>query len=129
MVRWLVIAGVAVVALTVYAVVDLTVVASQRVRAFPKPVWVAVIVVLPLIGPILWLFIGKSRFSAGGRPVAPDDNPQFLGGLEESPDERIKRLEEELRSLDEEDETGSDEDEPGSTPSAGGDSPPDPPRS
>ena len=113
MVRWLVIAGVAAVALTIYALVDLFVTQANRLRAFPKPVWIALIVVLPVIGPVLWLTIGKNRRSTTARK-APDDDPSFLGTLGESADERIKRLEEELRKLDEEEESGDEPD--GSSP-------------
>ena len=105
MVRWLVIGGVAAAALTIYALVDLFVTQATRLRAFPKPVWIALIVVLPVIGPILWLTIGKNR-RAVTKPKAPDDDPNFLGTLGESADERIQRLEEELRKLDEEDDSG-----------------------
>ena len=122
MVRWLVIGGVAVVALTVYALVDLFVTASNRLRAFPKPVWIAVIVVLPVIGPALWLFIGKNRPQQARSPIAPDDDPQFLGNLSESAEERIRRLEEELRALDEEDMSGDDDNPDG----APGETPPQP---
>lgn len=102
MVRWLVIGGVAVVALTIFALVDLFVTNANRLRAFPKPVWIGLIVVLPVIGPVLWLTIGKNRPGRATTPRAPDDDPGFLGTLGESADERIKRLEEELRRLDEE---------------------------
>jgi len=104
LVRWLVIGGVAVLALTVYALVDLFVTQASRVRAFPKPVWIAVIVVLPLLGPILWLFVGKNRrIPRQTTPMFPDDDMGFLGRIDkESAEERIKRLEEELRQLDEE---------------------------
>jgi hypothetical protein len=105
LVRWLVIGGVAVLALTVYALVDLFVTQSARVRAFPKPVWIAVIVVLPLLGPILWLFVGKNRrIPKQTTPMFPDDDMGFLGRIDrESAEDRIRRLEEELRQLDEED--------------------------
>ena len=106
MVRWFVIGGVAVLALTVYALVDLFVTASDRLRAFKKPVWIAVIVVLPVIGPVLWLAIGKNRQSRTAPPVAPDDDPRFLGNLSETAEDRIERLEEELRALDEEEQSG-----------------------
>ena len=129
MVRWFVIGGVALVALTVYALVDLFVTASNRLRAFPKPVWIAIIVILPLIGPLLWLFIGKNKPQKTVPPVAPDDDPRFLGGLAESAEERIKRLEEELRALDEEDTPGNDQPESGEAPESGDDTPPPPPRS
>lgn len=105
LVRWLVIGGVAVLALTVYALVDLFVTQAARVRAFPKPVWIAVIVVLPLLGPILWLFVGKNRrIPKQTTPMFPDDDMGFLGRIDrESAEDRIRRLEEELRQLDEED--------------------------
>jgi hypothetical protein len=108
LVRWLVIGGVAVLALTVYALVDLFVTQSARVRAFPKPVWIAVIVVLPLLGPVLWLFVGKNRgMSKQTIPMFPDDDMGFLGRIDrESAEDRIRRLEEELRQLDEEDLDG-----------------------
>jgi hypothetical protein len=106
MVRWIVIGAVAVVAFTVYALVDLFMTHAPRVRAFPKPLWIAVIVARPVLGPILWLLIGKAR----GKPKptrtvgnAPDDNPTFLSSIDrEESDERIRRLEEELRKLDDE---------------------------
>lgn len=106
MVRWIVIGSVAVVAFTIYALVDLFMTHAPRVRAFPKPLWIAVIVALPVLGPVLWLLIGKAR----GKPKAtrtvgnaPDDNPTFLSSIDrEESDERIRRLEEELRKLDDE---------------------------
>jgi hypothetical protein len=109
LVRWLVIGGVAVLALTVYALVDLFVTQSARVRGFPKPVWIAVIVVLPLLGPILWLFVGKNRrMPKQTTPMFPDDDMGFLGRIDrESAEDRIRRLEEELRQLDEEDLGGT----------------------
>jgi hypothetical protein len=132
MVRWLVIGGVAVLALTIYALVDLFVTASNRLRAFPKPVWIGIIVILPLIGPALWLLIGKNRPAVQQKPVAPDDDPRFMGTLSESAEERIRRLEEELRALDDEDnnadeQSDGDPDEgPGDQP--GDSNPPTPPR-
>jgi len=107
MVRWIVIGAVGVVAFTIYALVDLFMTHNPRVRAFPKPVWIAVVVALPIIGPLLWLIVGKSKPKPLRRTSgswAPDDDPSFLGSIDsESADERIRRLEEELRKLDEED--------------------------
>jgi hypothetical protein len=85
--------------------------AAPRVRAVPKPLWIAIIVALPVLGPFLWLLIGKVR----GKPKAartvgnaPDDNPTFLSSIDrEESDERIRRLEEELRKLDDESQGGS----------------------
>ena len=106
MVRWIVIGAVGAVAFTIYALVDLVMTQAPRVRAFPKPVWIALIVLLPVIGPLLWLVIGKSQPRGPKRSAttkAPDDDPFFLGKIDgESSDDRIKRLEEELRALDDE---------------------------
>ena len=124
MVRWLVVGGVALVALTIYALVDLFVTSKNRLRAFPLPVWVGIIVVLPVIGPVLWLAIGKSKPVQTTPLTAPDDDPRFLGGLVESSEERIKRLEDELRALDDEDSKSSDD----SDDDAGDSTPPAPPR-
>jgi hypothetical protein len=107
MVRWIVIGAVGVIVFTIYALVDLFMTHTPRVRAFPKPIWIFVIVALPVVGPLLWLFVGKATngrkkpTTRGGR--APDDDPLFLGNLDrEGSDERIRRLEEELRKLDDE---------------------------
>jgi hypothetical protein len=128
MVRWIVIGAVGVVAFTIYALVDLFMTHTPRVRAFPKPIWIIVIVALPVIGPLLWLFVGKAknrRFKPGsGAGRAPDDDPRFLGNLDrEGSDERIRRLEEELRKLDEEVE--KDTPSPNSDASSEGDDTPD----
>ena len=121
MVRWIVIGSVAAVAFTVYALVDLFMTQNSRVRAFPKPLWIAIVVALPIIGPTLWLLVGKARKGPSKRRTvgrAPDDDPSFLGSIDtESSDERIRRLEEELRKLDEEDnppggDTEGDQDTP-----------------
>ena len=104
-------------AFTIYALVDLFMTHAPRVRAFPKPLWIVVIVVLPIIGPLLWLRVGKAEPRIKrilGVSKAPDDDPKFLGSLDsESSDERIKRLEDELRKLDEDDPpaTGDDGDQ------------------
>lgn len=102
LVRWLVIGGVAVIALTVYALVDLFITQATRVRGFPKPVWIALIVALPLLGPVLWLFVGKNpKTPKQITPMFPDDDMGFLGRIDrESGEDRIRRLEEELRQLD-----------------------------
>ena len=76
---------------------------------------------LPIIGPILWLVVGKARKGSTQRRTvgrAPDDDPGFLGSIDtESSDERIRRLEEELRKLDEEDNPpGGDTEGDGDTP-------------
>lgn len=75
------------VALTVFAIVDA--VLTPREQMPKKGLWVLAIVLLPVIGPIAWLTVGRrARRQSGGSgggtprpPVAPDDDPDFLRGL------------------------------------------------
>lgn len=95
--------------LTVFALIDCIRTDKHRVQALPKIVWVLVIVLVPVVGPVAWLLAGRSRATPGRvarpGPVAPDDDPEFLRQLEwqrqqEAEDERLRRLEEELRRED-----------------------------
>lgn len=97
-----------VVALTVYSLVDAIITDNRRIRVLPKAVWVIIIVLLPVVGPLLWLTVGKIKQQPGlsrrGGPIAPDDDPAFLNRLakEMNDEERLRKLEEELKKLDEE---------------------------
>ena len=90
--------------LDVFALIDLILIDRRRVRAFPKIVWGIIIVLVPLVGALLWFFVGHGWGSRGGerRTIAPDDDPSFLKNLrrDEDQDERIRRLEQELADLD-----------------------------
>ncbi|MGX5681048.1 PLD nuclease N-terminal domain-containing protein [Schumannella luteola] len=96
--------GVVALVLDVFAVVDVVIIDRSRVRAFPKAVWIVIILAVPFVGALLWFIVGRSW--GGGRPeprvVAPDDDPAFLRNLrlQEDQDERIRRLEQELADLD-----------------------------
>ncbi|PRY67039.1 phospholipase D-like protein [Glaciihabitans tibetensis] len=104
MARLLVVLVGVLVAFTVFALIDLLMTEKSRVRALNKPLWALVIIVLPALGGILWLALGKSRNgpSTVARSTAPDDDPAFLKGLgrDKEQDERIRRLEQELSELD-----------------------------
>jgi hypothetical protein len=73
------------VALTVFALVDAIMTPKDQVRA--KGLWVAAIVLLPLVGPVAWMVVGRRSRQAPGpggsrrHPIAPDDDPDFLRGL------------------------------------------------
>jgi len=104
MARFYVVLAFLVVAFDVFALVDLMLIDRRRIRALNRPLWFALIVILPVIGPILWFLIGRERRGGGDerRTVAPDDDPAFLRNLrrDEVQDERIRRLEQELADLD-----------------------------
>ncbi|MET8684306.1 PLD nuclease N-terminal domain-containing protein [Streptomyces atriruber] len=87
-----------VLAVWIYAFIDVLNTPEKEVRHLPKVVWVIIVLLFGevLLGPIAWFVTGKKRHSpgSGGRGrggwVAPDDNPEFLKSLkekEEDPDE------------------------------------------
>jgi hypothetical protein len=98
---WLIIGFVALI-FWVYTIVDCAVQPATRHRAVSKPAWIAIVVLLPVLGGVLWLAIGRTRPSTVASRRAPDDDPEFLGrlGSMSDQDERIRRLEEELAQLD-----------------------------
>ena len=106
MVRVWVVLGVLAIAFWVYSIVDCAAQPAIRHRGVSKPIWVIIVVVLPVLGGILWLVIGRTRGNAAGERRAPDDDAEFLGriGTMSDQDERIRRLEEELAELDAEDD-------------------------
>lgn len=100
--------GVVVVILTIYALVDCAVFDRNRIRGVPRWGWILVIILIPVIGAVLWLVIGRGRRgspAAGGRTtrqIAPDDDPDFLRGLDRATNrqQRIRDLEQELADFD-----------------------------
>lgn len=120
MARGLVFASIAAVILTVFAVVDCALTERRRVRALPKWAWILITLLVPVVGPVLWLFLGRgpSRERPAPRYIGPDDDPSFLSSRTSSspppaPDEaRWQELEQELANL-ESDPDADDEGEPG----------------
>jgi len=90
----------------VYTIVDCSVQPATRHRGVSKPIWIVIVVLLPVLGGLLWLTVGRTRRSTIIARRAPDDDPEFLEkiGTMSDQDERIRRLEEELALLDAEDD-------------------------
>ncbi|MDQ1126602.1 hypothetical protein QE428_001635 [Microbacterium sp. SORGH_AS 505] len=89
----------------VYSIVDCALQPPTRHRGVSKPIWLLIVILLPVVGGILWFVIGRARASSQRVAFrAPDDDPDFLGriGTSSDQDERIRRLEEELAALDSE---------------------------
>lgn len=104
---------------------------EDEIRALPRLVWVLIILFFPLVGSIAWFVTGRSvpagtagpgpRLSSGGpdarrpsgaeptvrrpRPIAPDDDPEFLrsiGRQDEADRELFTRWEADLRRREDE---------------------------
>ncbi|KJS56341.1 PLD nuclease N-terminal domain-containing protein [Streptomyces rubellomurinus] len=124
-------------ALWVWAFVDCLTTPEDEVKHLPKVVWVLIVLLFPPLGPIAWLIAGKQRGfhraaaaggadtagpgyggARGGRPLAPDDDPEFLASLKDlkksdkDHEEMLKRWEADLRRR-EEDLRGKDEPDDG----------------
>ncbi|GGG55200.1 hypothetical protein GCM10011374_17700 [Kocuria dechangensis] len=90
----------------VYSLIECARTSSADMRGLRKGGWIAVILLLPLLGALLWLFLGRPQGSGEGgrsvRPRGPDDDPQFLRNLEErrrqkEQAEKLRRWEEQLK--------------------------------
>lgn len=102
-----------IVLLLIFAVVDIAVIDRARIRALPRAAWIVIAILLPIVGPVLWFFVGRQRPGEGAPtgaapsaprrrgPVAPDDDPDFLGRLqrEQQQEDRIRELEKKLNEL------------------------------
>lgn len=102
----------------VAALVSCALTPERQVRALPKPLWLLVILLFPLVGAVLWFGFGRDR-RAPVRRTAPDDDPEFLRSLGRPrraalpahvDEETIRRLEQELSAPD---PNPDDEDDPG----------------
>ncbi|HJW00640.1 MAG TPA: PLD nuclease N-terminal domain-containing protein [Arthrobacter sp.] len=103
-----VVLAVAVLAIFVYGLVDVIRTDGRLTRGISKPAWIIVMIVLPVLGAILWLLIGRPRGNPPARqnyshPTAPDDDPDFLRNLElrrrnQAEAARLKKLKDELEA-------------------------------
>ena len=79
------------VAVTAAALVSCLSAERHEIRTLPRGVWILIILFAPLIGAIAWFVSGRARPGDTGtgpsqpkpppRPVAPDDDPDFLRGI------------------------------------------------
>lgn len=85
-----------VVGVAVYALVDCWRSDGDAVRLLPRSLWFLVVLV-PLVGGVLWILTGRPADEVAApavRPLAPDDDPEFLRRLDL---ERRRRAAEEER--------------------------------
>ncbi len=96
----------------VFGIVDCIVQPASRHRGVPKGVWIAIVVVIPVIGAILWFALGRLRpghVAAAERYLPLDDEPGSVRQRDRISDaeqeRRIRELEEELSRLDDRGDT------------------------
>jgi hypothetical protein len=118
-------AAIAELGLLVYCVLDVLRTPGAQMRNLPKPVWLFLCFVPPIIGPICWLLFGRPVSGArpGGPPYKgntggfpeydrpgravpqnPDDDEAFLRNLRERAEEQRRRAEEQARRLRDEEQ-------------------------
>lgn len=79
--------GLAVLAFTIYTVVDVIQTEEERVQHLPKLVWLILALLFPVVGGAAWWLTGRPESIAllgsrpPRRPQGPDDDPDFLGRL------------------------------------------------
>jgi len=82
---------------------------ADRVRNLPRAIWVLLILLVPIAGPLTYLAAGRPRSSARRptprRLASPDDDAEFLRSVDSEQSRRdrelLARLERELRQDDE----------------------------
>ena len=77
---------IALIALILYALIEAVQADRDRVRLMPRWLWIVAILLLPGVGAAGWLLAGRPRARGHGggepgRPLAPDDDPDFLRRL------------------------------------------------
>jgi hypothetical protein len=82
-------------------IVDVITTPAHRVRSLPKLIWLLAVVLLVDVGAIAWLVFGRpwgiasrepARVGArSARPGNPDDDEEFLAGLQARIDEQKKQ--------------------------------------
>ena len=116
--------GIALLFLWVFCIFDVIASEATIVRNLPKLVWLLIVIIVPDVGSIAWLILGRPRgaaLSPGATwsrrqaprrspwgPVGPEDSPHFLKSIDEQRrlkawENDLRRREEELRNKDEDD--------------------------
>ena len=106
--RFLVIGGFLAAVFWVFSVVDCIVQPASRHRGVPKGVWIAIVIVFPVIGGLLWFAIGRTRRGRTAdqeRYLSRDEGRQATPISAAEQERLIRELQEELARLDERGDT------------------------
>jgi hypothetical protein len=108
--------GIALLFLWIFCIFDVIASEPELVRNMPKLVWLLVVIIVPDVGSIAWLVLGRPRgaaivsgstwsrphrpYRSAPGPVGPEDSPHFLKSIDEQ--RRLKAWEDDLRRREEE---------------------------
>ncbi|GGK35551.1 PLD nuclease N-terminal domain-containing protein [Nocardia camponoti] len=107
--------GLLTLALWIYCLVDIVTSPDGGIRYLPKMGWLLVVILIPTIGALLWLFAGRpldesrpkstTRFGEYDRPgryvaTNPDDDEAFLAGLRERAEQQRREARRQQAELD-----------------------------
>lgn len=99
---------------------------ADRVRSMPRALWVLIIVLLPLLGPLAYFFFGRPTppptengpvRRRATRPSSPDDDPDFLRKVDT---EQARRDRELMDNWERDLQQRDGEDQPPRPPATGG---------
>lgn len=83
----------AAIGVTIYSGVECLRTDDSEIRGLPKPLWLLVILAVPLIGGVLWILVGRTPPPSARRlrTMGPDDDIDFLSSLDRSLDVSRRR--------------------------------------
>ena len=104
--------GFLLIALWLYCIFDVIATEEFLIRSLPKMVWLFIVIMIPDIGSIAWLALGRPEY-AGWRPgdtegrpmrrvVGPEDRPDFAPGGPSRDADRLQAWEADLKRREEE---------------------------
>ena len=115
--------GIALLFIWIFCIFDVISSEPELVRNLPKLVWLLIVIIVPDVGSIAWLVLGRPRgaaLSPGATwsrqpprqrtqgPVGPEDSPHFLKSIDDQ--RRLKAWEDDLRRREEELKRKDDDD-------------------
>lgn len=89
-----VLVSLAVLALWIYAIFDVITTPAEELRNLPRVLWFLIVALLPLLGSLCWLLLGRPARRRPDQPLprpgqrgaappkGPEDDPDFLKDLE-----------------------------------------------
>jgi len=101
--------GIALIFLWIFCIFDVIVTPQDETRNMPKVLWLLVVLIVPEVGSIAWLLLGRPRRARAAAawprpsrqeprrkgPLGPEDSPQFMSGIDEQ--RRLRAWETELQ--------------------------------